>query len=72
MKTIVLLVSDEIAQTLPSLLPAEQAWILDERYDTFRCHLHAAVESYTEDPSSFQSYHDLIADFDAWLHKELQ
>lgn len=51
MQTLLLLVDDTYAETLKQSLPDDKAWILPERYDTFRCQVRQALETYKNDPS---------------------
>jgi len=70
MKTLLILVDDTYADTLKTLLPEDKAWVLDARYDTFRCQLHNAYETYCDSPGTFEAYHDALSDIDMWLSGE--
>ena len=67
MKTLLILVDDAYAETLKKQLPGDKAWILETRYDTFRCRLHQALEDYGETPDGFEPYHKTIAETDTWF-----
>ncbi|MEJ2467830.1 MAG: hypothetical protein P8Y51_01945, partial [Campylobacterales bacterium] len=60
MRTLLLLVDDEYAETLKNELPGDKAWILNPRYDAFRCQVRQAFETYREAPSSATTYSDTI------------
>jgi len=70
MKTLLLLVNDDYAETLKAQLPADQAWVLDARYDAFRCQLRHSLETYLDSPASSVAYHDTIKQLDAWLGEQ--
>jgi len=67
MQTLLLLVDDTYAETLKQTLPSDKAWILEPRYDTFRCRVRQALDAYRADPESATVYHDTIAELDRWL-----
>jgi hypothetical protein len=67
MRTLLILVNDEIAQTLEEHLPVGKAWILDPRYDHFRCQIHCALKTYSETPEVFETYSQTMSQMDAWL-----
>lgn len=67
MKAVLILVEDELAEKLPSWLPEEGAWVLDQRYDEFRCSVHGALLTYRYMPSTCRPYLELMNDLDAWL-----
>lgn len=70
MRTLLLLVDDEFAETLKKELPADKAWILDARYDTFRCRVRQALEAYREAPASAAVYADALPQLDQWLEEQ--
>ena len=72
MKTLLILLDDAYADTLKEQLPGDKAWILDARYDAFRCRLHAALDNYFETRDGFEAYHETIAATDAWLAAEAE
>jgi hypothetical protein len=70
MRTLLLLVDDEYAETLRNELPEDKAWILDPRYDAFRCQVRQAFEAYREAPASAEAYADAIPRLDQWLEEQ--
>jgi hypothetical protein len=72
MKTLLMLVDDAYADTLKEQLPGDKAWILDARYDTFRCQLRQALDAYLESPEDAEAYHDTLARMDEWLATETE
>jgi hypothetical protein len=71
MQTLLLLVDDSYAETLKQSLPNDKAWILDDRYDSFRCQVRIALEAYRTSPEDVTIYHETIADIDTWLAEQL-
>ena len=71
MKTLLILVDDEYADTLTRTLPADKAWVLDDRYDAFRCRVRHALETYNQSPESAEIYHDTIAALDRWMQEQM-
>lgn len=70
MRTLLLLVDDDYAEELKKALPADKAWILDTRFDTFRCGVRQALEAYREAPASASAYVDVISQLDQWLEEQ--
>jgi len=68
-KTLLILVDDTYADTLKAILPDDKAWVLNPKYDSFRCQLHHEFETYKARPERFEAYHDALNDIDAWLSK---
>lgn len=69
MKTLCLLIEDDAVESVRALLPSDKAWILPERYDTFRSSIHGALEAYRENPESFTPLNEAIARMDRWLEE---
>lgn len=69
MKTLLLLVDDDYADTLQGELPEGKAWVLPQRYDTFRCALHTALESARTKPDTLIELQSVITETNAWLDK---
>ncbi|WP_345970093.1 MULTISPECIES: hypothetical protein [Sulfurimonas] len=65
-----LLVDDTYADTLKQSLPADKAWVLDARYDEFRCRVRLALDGYRTSPDAVQIYHETIEDIDTWLAEQ--
>ena len=70
MKTMLILVEDDYADTLPTRFPEDKAWVLSPRYDAFRCRLHHALETYGKHPETFEAYHKVLAETDLRLRGE--
>ena len=70
MKTVLLLVDDAYAESLRETLPPDKAWILDERYDRFRCEVHHALRSYEEDASDCMLLEACIDRTHSWLEAQ--
>lgn len=70
MQTLLLLVEDDLVDTLKATLPVDKAWVLDARYDAFRCRLHHALDTYRARPDAFEAYHDTVVRLDRWLAGE--
>ena len=67
MKTLLLLVDDTYAEELKEQLPGDKAWILDTRYDAFRCRLHTTLDDYVKESAHFEPYHETIDELNRWL-----
>lgn len=70
MQTLLLLVDDTYAETLKQSLPNDKAWVLDERYDCFRCEVRHALKHYRTSPDDVTVYHETIVDIDTWLSEQ--
>ncbi|MHC3995125.1 hypothetical protein ACXWTF_09875 [Thiomicrolovo sp. ZZH C-3] len=70
MQTVLLLVDDTYADTLKQSLPADKAWVLDARYDAFRCGVRCSLEEYRTSPDTVTVYHETIEEIDAWLAEQ--
>ncbi len=69
MKTLLLLVEDDYADTLKQQLPGDKAWVMPERYDAFRCALHSTLESARSDTNETIPLQNAITDMNEWLVK---
>jgi hypothetical protein len=69
MKTLLLLVEDDYANSLKQQLPSDKAWVMPERYDAFRCALHHALESARSNTGKTVPLQNAISDMNAWLAK---
>lgn len=70
MKTLLLLVEDDYADTLKQQLPGDKAWVMPKRYDAFRRELHTALTSVRSDSDETVPLQNAIADINEWLAKE--
>jgi len=70
MKTLLIFVDDAYAETFTATLPVDKAWVLDARYDAFRCRVRRALENYNQSPESAETYHDTISELDAWMEEQ--
>lgn len=70
MKTLLLLIEDDLADTLSGMLPDDKAWILPERYDIFRCEVRQALDAYKNDPSTCTTLESVMEAMDHWIGSE--
>lgn len=69
MQTLLLLVDDTCIETLKHSLPADKAWVLDERYDRFRSQMYCALDAYLHETGAFISLEHSILSMEQWLEE---